>query len=171
VDAADYNTNKDQDELNGAFLNAEDPANYTFALSSVIPDDIISAQIVVTVVSVGGTESITLSNVTFGSFVAEVDTDGDGQSDASEALAGTSLTDPADTLRVTGFTPNGTGLSVSFPSKTGRNYRIETSTRLVSGWVPLGDVIAGTGADISADLAEVPVPGESKYFLRVRVVP
>jgi hypothetical protein len=171
VDAADYNTNKDQDELNGAFLNAEDPANYTFALSRVIPDDIISAQVVVTVVAVGGTESITLSNVTFGSFVTEVDTDGDGQSDASEALAGTSPTDPADALRVTGLTPNGTGLSVSFPSKTGRNYRIETSTRLVSGWVPLGDVIAGTGADISADLAEVPVTGESRYFLRVRVVP
>lgn len=171
VDAADYNANKDQDELNGAFLNAEDPANYTFALSSVIPDDIISAQVVVTVVSVGGTESITLSNVTFSSFVAEVDTDGDGQTDASEALAGTSPTDPGDVLRVTGLSPNGAGLSVSFPSKIGRNYRIETSTRLVSGWAPLGDVIAGTGADISVDLAEVPVPGEDRYFLRVRVVP
>ena len=60
---------------------------------------------------------------------------------------------------------------MTFPSKTGRNYRIETSTRLVSGWAPLGDVIVGTGADITVDLAEVPVPGEARYFLRVRVVP
>ncbi len=101
----------------------------------------------------------------------EIDTDGDGQSDPAEALAGTDPNNPLDYLRITTIIPSGAGVTVAFPSKSGKNYRLEASNRLTSGWAALGGVLAGTGGDITADLPQFPIPGESRYYLRVRVVP
>ena len=173
VDLADYNAGKDQDELNGAGDDGEASVNHTFELSSVIPDNITSAQVVVTVVALGGTESVTLTGMTLSPaiVVPTTDTDGDGQTDSSEAVAGTSPTNPSDVLRISGITPNGAGIDLSFPSKLGRNYRLETSNRLSSVWTPLGVVIPGTGGNISANITPVPVVGEAKFFIRLRVVP
>lgn len=171
VDAADYNLNKAQDELNGGGVDAEASANQTFALSSIIPDNIVSAQVVVTAVDIGGSETLTVSNVTFSPYVQPVDTDGDGQTDASEALAGTSATDANDYLRISAITPGAGSATVSFPSKTGRNYQVEASNRLNGGWTALGTAIAGTGAAISVPLPQFPITGEIRYFLRLRVIP
>jgi hypothetical protein len=172
ADVAEYNASKDQDELNGAGDDGEASVNHTFELSSVIADDVTSAQVVVTVVSIGGTESITVTNMTLSpaTVVPTTDTDGDGQTDESEAFAGTSPTNPADVLRISGITPSGAGINITFPSKSGRNYRLETSNRLGT-WAPFGSVIPGTGSNISANVTQIPLPGEAKYFIRIRVVP
>ena len=173
ADAATYNPDKFQDELNGAGANAEISANHTFALSSVIPDDVVSARVVVTVVAVGGSESVTVSNLTFTPYLQPVvtDTDNDGQSDASEAIAGTSPTNSADVLRISAIVPNGAGADLSFSSKSDRSYRLQISTRLSGGWVPFGDIMAGTGGTIAAPVPLLALPGQTKYFFRVQVVP
>jgi hypothetical protein len=171
ADAADYDANKANDELNGGAFNEAESANFTFQLSRVIPDDVQNARVVVTVVTLGGSETLEVSSVLFSPATVEVDSDGDGQSDASENVAGTSPADPNDYLRITGITTNGVGAEVTFPSVVGRNYQAEVSPRLESGWTPLGLPVAGTGADVTASLPAVPVPGEDKYFLRIRVVP
>ena len=145
VDVADYDLNKAMDELNGSGANAADSATHTFVLSHVIPDNVVSARVVVTVVDLGGSETLTISDVTFSPAAAVGDTDGDGQSDASEGVAGTSPTDPNDFLHITGITQSGGGASVSFPTKAGKNYQAEASNRLNGGWATLGGVIAGTG--------------------------
>jgi hypothetical protein len=171
ADTAAYNAGKAADELNGAQVDAQASANHTFALGHVIPDNITSAQVVVTVVDLGGTESVTLSGVTFTPSTAIVDSDGDGQSDPSEALAGTNPNDPSDYLRVTAISPAGAGANVTFPSKIGINYTAEVSETVEAGWVAFGNPIAGTGAPITVNLPQVPLPGENKYFLRIRVIP
>ncbi|MES2708276.1 MAG: hypothetical protein V4726_16905 [Verrucomicrobiota bacterium] len=171
VDAPDYNLNKALDELNGAGADAEASVNYTFALSGIIPDSVTSAQVVVTAADIGGTETVTVSGVTFTPYSQPVDTDGDGQTDASEALAGTSPADPDDYLRISALTPGAGTATVSFGSKTGRNYQVEASNRVNGGWTALGTVIAGTGAAITVPLPQFPVAGETRYFLRIRVIP
>lgn len=173
ADAAAYNLDKFQDELNGGGVNAEASVNHTFALSSVIPDGILSAQAVVTVVALGGSESVTVSNVTFIPYIQPdlTDTDHDGQTDASEAIAGTDPNNASDVLNITGITRRGAEYDIVFPSKNNRNYRLEVSTRLTGGWVPLGDLMSGTGGNISATVPELIVPGATGFFYRLRVVP
>jgi hypothetical protein len=171
LDAADYNLNKGLDELNGGGANAEASVNSTFPLSYIIPANTVSARIEVTAADIGGSETVTLSNVTFTPYVAPVDTDGDGQSDAAEALAGTSPTNAQDYLRISALNVSAGGATATFPSKTGRTYQVEASPRLLTGWAPLGEPVPGTGANITLPLPQFPVAGEPRYFLRVRVVP
>ncbi|MDB6069832.1 MAG: hypothetical protein JWL81_1003, partial [Verrucomicrobiales bacterium] len=174
ADAAAYNVGKIEDELNGAGLDAEASVNHTFPLSAVIPDNITSARIEVTSVTLGGSETVTVSNVLFSAYTApdNTDTDKDGQTDAAEIIAGTNPANPADYLRIANFAPNpGGGMDLSFPSKLGINYRLEVSTLLTGGWVPYGEVIAGSGADIAANLPQLPIAGNVRFFVRLRVVP
>lgn len=101
----------------------------------------------------------------------QVDSDGDGQFDSSEAVAGTNPNDASDFLHITGLVRNGAGADLTFPSKAAHNYQAEVSNTLTGGWTPFGGVIAGTGSPITTSIPQVPLPGETKYFLRVRVVP
>ena len=98
------------------------------------------------------------------------DSDGDGQTNLQEYVAGTVPTNPSDQFAVGGIQPTapGTGLEVSLPGKAGRIYLLDRSTTLESdGWTqidaqgPLAD-----DAVVSFVDAEPPAP---RAFYRVRV--
>ncbi|MBN8460052.1 MAG: CotH kinase family protein [Verrucomicrobia bacterium] len=98
--------------------------------------------------------------------VVPADTDGDGQSDASEWLAGTNPGDPASRFRVTsaGFADEGT-FAIDFDATAGIVYQIESSPDMVI-WSPESAPFAATinGPHRSA----VPVnPTEARRFFRV----
>lgn len=98
------------------------------------------------------------------------DDDGDGQTNASEAFAGTDPSDPSSVLRVSSATPGATGLSLSFPGIAGKVYQVEYSATLAGTWTVLRDDItpAVTGP---VDVADLVLPAGSAGFVRVRVKP
>lgn len=73
------------------------------------------------------------------------DTDGDGQNDAIEYLAGTSPLDASETFKVTSIQQNGEAVSLSWPSKEGNSYEVETSQDLVTWTVLQSHVSAHVG--------------------------
>ncbi len=58
------------------------------------------------------------------------DSDGDGQSDANEALAGTNPNDPSSSLRALGVRTSASGVEVSWSSVAGKKYIVEYSPSL-----------------------------------------
>jgi hypothetical protein len=161
--------------MNGAELAPAPPVNgfqvFNYPISAVIPDSVNSVQLVITGLNNSDNEMMVFEDALFSIGAPVSDTDGDGQTDASETFAGTDPNNPNDYLRITSLTPGAGSVSITFPSKTGRNYQAEASDQLEGGWTALGPVTAGTGADISVPITPVPVPGENKFFLRIRVVP
>jgi len=99
--------------------------------------------------------------------VAAADFDRDGQSDLAEAVAGTNPRDAGDVFHInhSSLTAEGTDLRISWPSKSGRSYRVQRSTDLQT-WVDVTASIPGTGAEITKHL---PAPASGACFLRVRV--
>ena len=76
--------------------------------------------------------------------LAPVDTDGDGVSDADEALAGTNPNDPSDFFRVQALSRSGAGTGVSFKTIPARNYLIYYSQDLAaSSWQLIATIAGG----------------------------
>jgi len=71
---------------------------------------------------------------------SDLDTDGDGQSDAAEAIAGTNPADPKDFLRIVSITPAtvaGGPISLAWTSVPGKAYLVQQSTTLATAsWAP-----------------------------------
>lgn len=68
--------------------------------------------------------TLTATNLVVSDFVSP-DTDGDGQTDYAESIAGTDAADPANALAITEITLNGSGHPViRFPFVAGKNYRV-----------------------------------------------
>lgn len=106
-----------------------------------------------------------------GNLQPETDSDGDGDDNLRESIAGT---DPLDsdsrfTLRSFDFiSPE--ELRLSWPSVLGKHYRLEGSTDL-SNWFDLDISLAGTGSDleVTLPLTESINEGHHRFFTRVRV--
>jgi hypothetical protein len=79
----------------------------------------------------------------------KADSDGDGTSDGAEVRTGTDLLNALSSFRATlGRDPEGSGLLLSWPSKPGASYRVESNAVLASGWETLAADVpaAATGA-------------------------
>ena len=97
------------------------------------------------------------------------DPDGDGWTNAQEFIAGTDPTNAASTLKISQLQIGGNDFIVSFPTVSGKTYRVERSDTLQAGsWTTLSDNITGTGGTV-----QVTDPGaatQSKRFYRI-VIP
>jgi len=97
------------------------------------------------------------------------DPDGDGSTNAQEYTAGTDPNNAASVLRVTDLAVGGGNITVSFPTVSGKTYRVEHSDTLKAGsWTILQDNIAGTGGVVQ--IADPGADTQSKRFYRI-VIP
>jgi fibronectin type 3 domain-containing protein len=97
------------------------------------------------------------------------DSDGDGLTNVLEYNAGTDPKSAASVLRVTLITVSGNNLLVNFPSVSGKTYRLERSSTLLSNsWTIVQDNIAGTGGILQ--ITDTGAATQSKRFYRI-VVP
>jgi hypothetical protein len=98
------------------------------------------------------------------------DSDGDGQTNLQEYVAGTVPTNPSDHFSVGGIQPAaaGTGLEITLPGKAGRIYLLDRSTTLESdSWTQIeSQGPLANDAVVSFVDAEPPAP---RAFYRVRV--
>jgi hypothetical protein len=112
----------------------------------------------------------TTGNLT--SLSGDEDTDGDGQTDLDEYLAGTNPLDPQDFLGPVKFSVSvhsAAGI-LSWPSKAGYTYRVEARASFggSTSWTALpGSTVTGTGSTLAFQL---PADGEH-LFIRVRAWP
>jgi hypothetical protein len=94
------------------------------------------------------------------------DTDGDGMSDAREALAGTDPTDLGSTLRVRAMVSAGGLVRIEWDSVAGRTYRLEQAPAVSGPFVP---VAVGLVATPPVNACEVPAAKGGAVFYRVSV--
>ena len=97
------------------------------------------------------------------------DPDHDGALTWQEYLAGTNPRDPASKLviRNPGTSVLNQPFEITFPTVSGRTYRVDTATSL-GNWQPLQDGIAGSGSDVTVrDL--FPLNGTAAMFYRIVV--
>jgi hypothetical protein len=97
------------------------------------------------------------------------DPDGDGLTNTQEFTAGTDPINAASVLKVTNFVISDGDFRVSFPTVSGKTYRLERSDTLQAGsWTTLLDNIAGTGGAVQ--VTDVGAAAQSKRFYRI-VIP
>ncbi len=96
------------------------------------------------------------------------DPDGDGQSNLTEAQAGTDPTDPASRYITTAGPDAAGNLVAHWPSVAGKHYFIECSPDL-SSWAALPGEYSGTGTELSAIVRPAGAVGGSRSFWRVVV--
>ena len=77
-----------------------------------------------------------------------VDSDGDGQSNAAEYLAGTDPRNAGSFLAIVNFVVSTNEASLSWPSAAGRTYQVEFSDDLIH-WQKIGNPVPGAGSLLS----------------------
>ncbi len=97
--------------------------------------------------------------------VALPDTDGDGQPDGAEALAGTNPTNPASVFRasITG------GSNILWTAVSGKRYCVEYRDEWTNGWSALTGPILATGP--LTNYVDVTAPAAAQRFYRVTLLP
>ncbi len=91
------------------------------------------------------------------------DTDGDGQPDSWEILFGTNPNDPGSRFKATSSANAGGQPQVTFPTVSGKSYRIDYSDGLnPPSWQVL-TTVSGTGAPVTYTDSTTPKPGERFY--------
>ena len=96
----------------------------------------------------------------------DLDSDGDGMTDAAEAIAGTDPNDPDSALRITEL-DNGNQL-VIWNSVAGINYQVLATTNLAEPLEPISPVIQASGA---TTFYFDSTPDAEKKFYRIQVIP
>jgi uncharacterized protein (DUF1800 family) len=95
------------------------------------------------------------------------DSDGDGLSNAKEAIAGTDPFSPSGTIRITGVTQDVYGVHLGFAAHAGKRYQVQSSDSLSTpNWVNEGTALAGVEGNLTADVG---TPGAANKFYRVVV--
>jgi len=98
------------------------------------------------------------------------DPDADGLTNAQEFSCGTDPTDSASALRASIAISNGSDLVVSFPTVTGKFYRVERSDTLANdSWTTLRDNISGTGEVLQ--VTDAGAASQAKRFYRIVLLP
>jgi len=96
------------------------------------------------------------------------DPDGDGMTNTQELSSGTSPTDPASVLKISQLQASNGDIVLSFPTVTGKIYRVERSDTLQDGsWVTVQGGIAGTGGTIQ--VSDTGGSAQPKRFYRIAV--
>jgi hypothetical protein len=108
-----------------------------------------------------------------GGLNSDLDSDGDGLSDAAERLAGTNPNDAGSVLRFDASLKPAVigghfeGIVIQWSSVAGKQYRIERSVDLAKGFEPLQTSLMATGAATSYRDASAIGPGP--YFYRLQL--
>ena len=85
--------------------------------------------------------------------VATADADGDGQTNAEEASAGTDPRSPGSIIQVTAMSLDGAGLHLTFPTVLGKRYQVRSAIALTGAtWTPRGTTLAGVDGPATATL-------------------
>jgi hypothetical protein len=96
------------------------------------------------------------------------DTDGDGMSNAAEAVAGTDPTDPASVFKLVSITPSAEGWRVRFTHVPGKWYRVWRGSGLDT-WVEVEASQFGYPAPGIAEWTDASSPDLASRFFRVSV--
>jgi autotransporter-associated beta strand protein len=97
------------------------------------------------------------------------DNDGDGQSNATEYLAGTNPKNGASFFAATIVPASGNQFTLTWPSVPGKTYAIETSADLAGSWARLISLPAASSPATSTDYTVTNIVGS--MFYRVAIVP
>ncbi|MCU0772587.1 MAG: hypothetical protein MUE94_12590, partial [Verrucomicrobia bacterium] len=96
------------------------------------------------------------------------DSDGDGQNNYAESVAGTDPFDPQSIFRLQAIQHLPAARLVRWDSVSGKRYRVETTTNAASGlWIPQGHVTLGTGGPV---LAALPRVGPTDVAYRLQLI-
>ncbi len=170
VAPAVYDPAKDEFNPAGAALSV--PLKNTFRLTYIIPDNIVSATLHLRARVDVASEFLRLRNVTWtGSPPAGTgDADGDGASDAAEALAGTDPNNAASVFRVASLSISGNTANAGFATVNGKFYHGYTSPDLTH-WTrdDTSVTVTGDGNPGTWPFTPVPVVGMPARYFRVAV--
>lgn len=98
----------------------------------------------------------------------DTDSDGDGIPNWAEYRAGTSPVDGNSAFRMTRTEQEaGAGMKIRFLTVLGKQYAVESSTGLGSGWTQVGSIINGTDGEVVVTDNST---GASSKFYRIRLV-
>lgn len=99
---------------------------------------------------------------------ATVDEDGDGFTNAQEALAGTDPLNAASRFAATPYTDDAGNLVLRWRGAWGKRYLVESSADLKT-WTALPDLHIGRGQELSAIVRAAGAPAEARRYWRVVV--
>jgi fibronectin type 3 domain-containing protein len=96
------------------------------------------------------------------------DPDGDAWTNEQEYISGTDPTDPSSMLHIAQMRAEGDDMVVTFPTESGRTYRLEASATLLEGsWETVAEEIPGTGEVIQ--VTDTGAASAARRFYRIMV--
>ena len=95
------------------------------------------------------------------------DDDGDGENNSEEDLAGTNPFDSGSLFAISATTKSGNVVTIAWSSVSGRNYQVEFTSDLNTGFAPLSGVLPASGA--GTNTYKDNTSGEKRFY-RVRLV-